>query len=352
MRVAFDTSVALFDPGGTRRYTRELLDRGQRFEGIELRELNMATGWPWTQRLGRRGMILLHDLGWVRFGMRRAAAAMSADLLHGAAFRVARGREIATSVTIHDDTIWDPDLATRWQRMVVAPGLEWALPGIRGALTSCETTARAIAIRVPGLAAKLRVTRLGVNHDIFQPASDSQVTSLLGRLHVERPYVLIVGPHGKRKNYAAMLSALSMLRQSHPDLSVVVVGRAAPGRHPLPIHIAGELTEPELAVLYSGAAFLFYASLREGFGLPVLEGMACGCPVLTSQGGALEEVSGGAAILVNPRDVAAMADAGTRLLEDRELTQKLVDAGRENAGQYSWDDTVGATAAAWRDMGA
>jgi glycosyltransferase involved in cell wall biosynthesis len=103
----------------------------------------------------------------------------------------------------------------------------------------------------------------------------------------------------------------------------------------------GELPDEELAALYRGARCLAYPSLYEGFGIPVLEAMACGCPVVTSAGGACEEVAGGAAVLVDPLDVASIAEGIERAGDGA--------AGLERAAQFSWQRSAAATASVYRE---
>jgi glycosyltransferase involved in cell wall biosynthesis len=104
----------------------------------------------------------------------------------------------------------------------------------------------------------------------------------------------------------------------------------------------GQVPDEQLAALYRGARCLVYPSLYEGFGIPVLEAMACGTPVVTSAGGATEEVAGGAAVLVDPHDVASIA-AGIEEAEGRR--DELVRRGRERAGDFTWPRVAAAT---WR----
>jgi len=111
----------------------------------------------------------------------------------------------------------------------------------------------------------------------------------------------------------------------------------------------GEVTDPQLAELYRGARCLAYPSLYEGFGFSVLEAMACGTPVVTSAGGATEEIAGGVAVLVDPLDPSSIA-AGIEEAVGRR--QELAALGRERARAFSWERTAAATAAVYRELAA
>jgi glycosyltransferase involved in cell wall biosynthesis len=109
----------------------------------------------------------------------------------------------------------------------------------------------------------------------------------------------------------------------------------------------GEVTDAELAELYRGARCVLYPSLYEGFGLPVLEAMACGTPVVTSRGTATEEVAGGAAVLVDPHDVEAIADG----IAQAELQRaELVPLGSARAAGFTWDRAADAVEALWKEL--
>ena len=114
------------------------------------------------------------------------------------------------------------------------------------------------------------------------------------------------------------------------------------------MHLVGYVAPQDLAALYSLATVLAYPSLSEGFGLPVLEAMACGTPVLTSNAPALREVAGDAALLVPPSDVDAIASGLTRLLEDAPLRAELQARGARRATLFSWDRCARETLAVYR----
>ncbi|MGB2938925.1 MAG: glycosyltransferase family 1 protein [Candidatus Dormiibacterota bacterium] len=352
MLVAVDTSVTDFDRGGTSRYVESLLPRLKARPDVEVVEVSMARAWPWTQRLPRASRILVHDLRWIGSGAVETAKPLEPDLWHGVGFKVPATPLLATSVTIHDDTPWDhPPTARLYNRVYMRRNLERAAPYLRGAITGAESTAKAIADRLPAIRSRIHVTPWGVDHDVFRPRDPDEVEAALARRGIRRPYVLMVSPYGRRKNQPGMMDALSRVAGDVPGLSLVIVGRANPGLSAsLPVVETGRVADDDLAALYSGAEMLIYVSVSEGFGLPVLEAMACGCPVLGSRGTVIEEIGGGAAALADADSIEDITAQARKLLGDPELRQELGQRGIGNAAAYDWDLTAELTEAAWREM--
>jgi alpha-1,3-rhamnosyl/mannosyltransferase len=180
-------------------------------------------------------------------------------------------------------------------------------------------------------------------------------------------YVLFVGLLEPKKNLGALLAAVARLRAAGQlgDTTLVVAGAAGWGREPPSaaarrlaldgtVRFLGPVADADLPALYAEAEVFVFPSLWEGFGLPVLEAMAAGTAVLASRRGALPEVTGGAAMLVEP-EVGPLADALATLLGDRALRSRLREAGLARAATFSWTRTAAATLAvyreAWRDEG-
>ena len=199
---------------------------------------------------------------------------------------------------------------------------------------------------------KIRVVYNGVDHDIFKPS---------GRRPLAYPYILYVGSERPRKNLARLLEAFAVVKQSgdYPALRLVKIG--SPGRHSAyrqatldkikelglndDVVFIPYVTDPQLAEYYSAARMLVYPSLYEGFGLPVIEAMACGCPVITSNVSALPEVAGDAALLVDPLGVNQLVSGMIRLLTQKEFRDALVARGLKRSSDFSWSGTAKQTAA-------
>jgi glycosyltransferase involved in cell wall biosynthesis len=164
---------------------------------------------------------------------------------------------------------------------------------------------------------------------------------------VPRKYFLFVGTLDPRKNFERLFKAFEMIKPLSQDLHLVIVGgkgwknkkfRKMVQMHPLKthIHMTGYLPRNKLASYYENAICLLFPSLYEGFGLPILEAMSCGTPVITSNTSSMPEVAGDAALLVNPYDIRSIADAMKRLMSDKALREHLIDNGFERAKQFSW----------------
>jgi len=196
---------------------------------------------------------------------------------------------------------------------------------------------------------RISVIYNGVNHSIFKPYKSYQMRPY----HYHKPYILYVGSERRCKNLGRLLEAFAQLKREFPELKLVKVG--GPGRSeqfrdetmkklsrlglelPQDVIFADYTSELGLAYYYSSAALLAYPSLYEGFGLPALEAMACGCPVVTSNTSSLPEVVGEAGIMVNPYDTRSLAQAMRRVLADNELRDSMIRKGLEQARKFSWE---------------
>lgn len=185
----------------------------------------------------------------------------------------------------------------------------------------------------------------------FKPSTDG-LNELRAKYALpERPYILSVGTVQPRKNYARLISALGQLRRNGLDVSLVIAGGKGWLDTPIYETICAERLEStviflgyvddfDLPALYSSAAVFAMPSLYEGFGLPVLEAMACGTPVVTSTVSSLPEAAGNAALLVDPTSVDAIADALQKLLTDSSLRETLVSRGTKRAAEFMWKRTA------------
>jgi len=189
---------------------------------------------------------------------------------------------------------------------------------------------------------KISVIYNGIDNGIFKPSN----TKLL-----DKPYILYVGSERPRKNLGRLFEAFAKLKDEFPELQLVKIGIA--GRSPEyrrntmkqlaslgitdSVIFVNYASESDLAHYYSFASLLAYPSLYEGFGLPPLEAMACGCPVVTSNTSSLPEVVGEAGIMVDPYDTDSLAQAMRKVLTDSELRDNMIRKGLEQSKRFSWE---------------
>jgi len=198
---------------------------------------------------------------------------------------------------------------------------------------------------------KFVVTYLGVDPK-FRPADPEAVAAVRRKLDLPAAYFLAVASLEPRKNTARLLKAWESHQAAFKDIGLVVAGSAGKvfrgtgiGSVPAGVKLTGYVDDADLPALYSGAMAFVFPSLCEGFGLPPLEAMACGVPVITSNVSSMPEVCGDAALLVEPKDVDSIADGIRKLAESDSLRDDLRRRGLERVKQFTWERTAEAT---WR----
>jgi glycosyltransferase involved in cell wall biosynthesis len=296
---------------------------------------------------------VLYD-AWARSGRPHVArAAGPLDLVHVTVpLRVGVG-DLPMVATVHDlFPLTRPAESTRRGARLMGAGLEWILRNARAVMVPSATVADACAQR--GLAPE-KVTVVPWGTEI--PAIGSTDAVAVRRRHgLAGPYVLFVGTVEPRKNLEGLISAVARLHR--PDLTLALAGPVGWGAHldaalaglASPVARLGRVSDADLAALYAGAAVVCYPSFEEGFGLPVLEAMAAGAPVVTSAGTATADVAGDAAVLVDPYDVGSIAEGLASVLDDQDVADRLRSAGRRRAEQHTWAAAAERTVEVYRSV--
>jgi glycosyltransferase involved in cell wall biosynthesis len=254
-------------------------------------------------------------------------------------------------VTVHDLTPFKlPESSAAKLLIAKHVLLRAAIRKARWVIADSESTRRDVVERFPSAAGKVQVVHLGVNPGFRSLPCDERGDG--ARFTQLRPFLLGVGNRHPHKNWRAAVDALALLRPERRDLRLVMAGgRRGPEwdatiRHAQAVGVGdalvdvGEVTDAELRFLYGLCEAFVFPSLYEGFGLPVLEAMACGAPVVASDRSSLPEVVGDAGLLVDPCDVSAMAEAIRRLEREPGLRAEMVRRGIERAARFSWKDTA------------
>lgn len=213
-------------------------------------------------------------------------------------------------------------------------------------------------IRLYGFPAeRVSVTLLGVDTNVFRPRDKKKCREVLG-LPRDGKIILNVATEKKRKNIPGLLEAFAMVCREVPQALLLRVGRPTSATKALirkkqlssKVRYFDDINEERLVSLYNAADVLAFPSFYEGFGLPVLEAMACGCPVVSSNASSLPEVVGEAGLLVDPHDIKAMAAALERVLYDRALKNNLIDSGLKWVKKFTWENTAEKTLAVYKKV--
>ncbi len=270
------------------------------------------------------------------------------DVVHATGHVAAAGRAPLVA-TVHDlSFLHDPSHFTRRGISVFTRFLD--VIRAEASVVICPSEATRGDCLMAGIDAdRLRVAPHGT---AAAPATQADVDRVREAYRLDRPFVLFVGTIEPRKNVGRLLEAFAHL--GDVDAELILVGPDG-WRTELPPSTArrlGFVPQRDLTALYAAAAVVAYPSLREGFGLPVLDAMAQGAPVVTSATTSTAEVAGDTAVLVDPFDVDAIAGALSLLLRDRELALRLGKSAQERAATFTWARTAEAIVAAYRDAAA
>jgi glycosyltransferase involved in cell wall biosynthesis len=357
VRVAFHTDQLWFSaPGGIGTYVRQLVAAlGALEDALELVTFQVGEGdGSADERLA--GSIRSVYPRWDLTG--HPSLPFSADVVHAtnhAAIPPAPDGG-ALIATVHDLAfdVFPRAFPSSW-RWLYRAGVRAAARRADLVLVPSRATAEDLEARYHVPSARIRVTPLAA----ALPATTADVASTLASLGIDGPYVVCPATLESRKNQVRLVRAYRQIAPDVPHTLVLAgptgwgaleidaeLGRPGPGR----IVRTGLLDAGALDAVYRGADAVAYVSLYEGFGLPVIEAMTRGVPVLASTTPAVAETAGGVAVLVDPGDVAAIAEGLANVLTDRALHDDLAARGRRRASGYSWSATARATLEAYREV--
>jgi glycosyltransferase involved in cell wall biosynthesis len=292
--------------------------------------------------------------------LRQAAARHRANVVH---YPANVGPLLAVPnavVTVHDLTFfrfpgWYRNTRAFYYRKAVAAGVRRAARVIADSgATAADLQAY---LNVPE--EKIDVVPLGVD-EVFRPVDAERCAAVCRKYALDRPFLLYMGTLEPRKNLPRLVQAWDRVAAA-TGVDLVLAGRrgwknnaldAAIGRvaHPERVHLAGYIVSEDQPALYSACTAFVWPTLWEGFGLPPLEAMACGAPVLTSNCSSMPEVTGDAAVLVDPEDSDALAEGLERIVTDTGLRRRLAVEGPRRAALFTWRRTAELTVDSYKRM--
>jgi len=375
LRISLDVTAVPVAPAGAGRYT------------IELASALVESGGPGMLFVGRRadaarwhGIAGPGDvvaavapgrrplrLAWEQLALPGLLRARHPDVHHSPHYTMPERARLPVVVTVHDTTFFDhPEWHERSKVVLFRRAIRVAAR--RAAVVVCvsETTARHLRA-VCEVTAPIVVAPHGVDHRRFapEPAAPGGDMAALGALGLDatRPYVLYVGTIEPRKDVASLVRAFAQVADTVPDVVLVIAGRQGWGassfeaalaeteRHRARVVRLGYVPDHALPALLRRAAVVAYPSLAEGYGLPALEALACGAPLVTTAGTAMAELAGDAAVLVPPADPGALASALTSVLRAGRADPTVaarVELGISLAAARTWEASASRHVEAYR----
>ncbi|MFQ5855090.1 MAG: glycosyltransferase family 4 protein [Anaerolineae bacterium] len=318
----------------------------------------------------------LYKLWFEQVAFRRATVKQGADVAHIPYFASPAFPTMPTVVTVHDLI---PMVLPAYRRSALVRAYTWLVAaGARRAdaiIADSQCSKRDIVAHLKVKPQRVHVIPLAASPQ-FHPATSGEVEQARRRYRLPDRYALYLGGFDQRKNVGALLRAFAQVQAGGfrtlrlgsgriTDLGLVIAGRLPVSDTdftPDPQRIAAQLgieesvvfpgwiDEQDKPALYSGAELFVFPSTYEGFGLPVLEAMACGTPVVTSSTSSLPEVVGEAGLAVDPDDINALAQAISAVLGDAERRQAMRQTSLSQAGRFSWERTAKATHAVYEDI--
>lgn len=254
-----------------------------------------------------------------------------------------------------------PKHSSRLDTIIYTHWLPRILPRVNAIITPSQQSRRDILTYLKLEDRQINVIPHGIAAQFKRRSEQATKRFLQQQFGLSAPYLLYVGGLTKRKNIAGALKAFAMARHAFPELRFVIVGPNLWQQPPLAalvtqldiaerVQVLGSVSDQALTYLYSGARAFVFPSFYEGFGLPPLEAMACGTPVITSNNASLPEFVAGAALLVDPHDSEAIAAAMCQLLRSPALAAQLAQRGLHRAQQFTWARTAQRTLDVYRQV--
>ncbi|CAN5553491.1 glycosyltransferase family 1 protein [soil metagenome] len=296
---------------------------------------------------------------WTHVVLAREVMQRKPDLLfipaHVLPFVLPSHRLPPSVVTVHDlGYHYFPEAHPRLQQLYLQVSTRWSAIAATHLIAVSQATASDLTKFYGTAPDKIQVVH---EASMSEQSAHSAAANVRQQYNLSRPYALFVGTLQPRKNLVRLIQAYAKLSGTETiDWDLVLAGGGGWLYQSLStlinelglaerIHLIGYVSDADLPALYASATFFCFPSLFEGFGLPVLEAQRYGAPVMTANNSSLPEIAGDAAILVDPLDIDAIADAMLRLSQDEALRQKLITAGYANVKRFSWEKAARETLA-------
>ncbi|MDQ1501549.1 MAG: hypothetical protein QOI86_4889 [Actinomycetota bacterium] len=357
MRLLLDVSAVPARPAGAGVYTCRLAAALDRLGECDLHLLvrrGDADRWPQLAPGATVHAVVPPArparLAWEQLRAPALAAHLGVDVWHGPHYTIPLRLQVPAVTTIHDLTFFEhPEWHERSKVVFFRTMIPRSTARAAAVVAVSGATAEAIEEILDPAAPVLTIAH-GVDHDRFRPAPTGEPADLglLDQLGVRPPYVAFVGTIEPRKAVPTLVEAFARLAGDHPGLRLVLAGADGWGTEDARAAVAASgvatrilrvrwVPDEALPALFRQAAAVAYPSHEEGFGLPALEALACGAPLVTSAESPMAEIAGPGALLVPAGNAGALAWALNRILTDAELAGRLRREGPRSAAPYTWE---------------
>ena len=373
MNIGIDVSPAINQKAGIARYTYQLvsslleLDKSNDYvlyafsskpeQDVFKSERAQFRPHKWQPQLLKTYFLLLRLLN-----LSADSFTKEADIVHSTDFVLPVSKNKPSIITIHDLAFRRfPSFYTFKNRTYMNSMAKFSAKRADKIITYSDSTKKDVIKFLSIDEKKISVIPLGVE-DKFKPASEEEIKKIKADLGLPDNYIITLGTLQPRKNLEALIDAFARLKKDKAiPHKLVIVGEKGWNNEKLltklagldiaeDIVLTGFIEDNQLPSLYSGATALVYPSLYEGFGLPVLEAMACGVPVACSNTSSLPEIAGEAALLFDPTDVDQIYSSIQKLLLDEKLRKTLGEAGIKRARQFTWEKTAKQTLSLYNSL--